>query len=192
MASGIKGEQAKEKLIEVASSLFLKKGYSNTGINDILTEAQMSKGSFYFHFSSKKDLAMEVAKFYGKKMIENWLKPISNDSWENFTRKIVSDLKKSALEGEYYGCPIAVLGLEIAFIEKDLSNAYNLGIDKIIDIFKRVLEKSGADTEKSSKLARRAFVIFEGHILHYRISKNINVFDYMLEDMLEDMLLVNH
>ncbi|MDP4144739.1 MAG: TetR/AcrR family transcriptional regulator [Bacillota bacterium] len=181
---GSKGEAAKERLIEVASKLFLERGYSNTGINDVLAEAEMSKGSFYFHFSSKKELALEVAKYHGKNILENWLTPISNNTWEVFINQMVNDIIASAKEGNYYGCPIAVLGLEIAFIEDELSNAYTLGMNKLISIFSNSLQHSGLPKDKADKGGRRAFAVFEGHILYYRISKELEAFDYLREDLL--------
>lgn len=103
-----KGKQAKQCLIEIASKLFLKNGYSNTGINEILQEANMSKGSFYFYFSSKKELGIYVAKYYGKTLLNNWLEPLSNNSWDIFVHKMISDIKSSIAAGSYFGFPIAV------------------------------------------------------------------------------------
>ena len=187
---GSKGANTKEFLIQVASKLFLENGYSNTGINDILTEAKISKGSFYFYFSSKKQLACEVANYYRRVLLEDWLKPLSNNTWNVFINKMVIDIKKSIALGNYYGCPIATLGAEIAFIEDDLSNVYAAGIKLLIDIFSNSLQLSGMIKEKADIMARKAFAIYEGHILYYRISKDESSFDFMLKDLLEIGLVI--
>ncbi|KAJ49985.1 TetR/AcrR family transcriptional repressor of lmrAB and yxaGH operons [Clostridium tetanomorphum] len=179
-----KGEQAKQCLIEIASKLFLKNGYSNTGINEILQEANMSKGSFYFYFSSKKELGIEVAKYYGKALLINWLEPLSNNSWDIFVHKMVSDIKSSVSTGNYFGCPIAVLGLEIAFIEDNLSEAYATAITKLINIFSKSLQVSGLSKDKADIIAKKAFALYEGHILYYRICKDESAFDCILNDLL--------
>ena len=75
MVKTTKGEQSKIKLIECAAELFLQKGYNGTGINDILAGTGLPKGSFYFHFSSKKDLAINVSEYFEKK---NWRVDIKN------------------------------------------------------------------------------------------------------------------
>lgn len=179
-----KGNKSKQYLIEIASKLFLKNGYSNTGINEILKQANMSKGSFYFYFSSKKELGIEVAKYYGKTLLINWLEPLSNNPWDIFVHKMVSDIKKAVSEGNYFGCPIAVLGLEIAFIEENLSKAYATAITKLINIFSKSLQISGLNKGKADILAKRAFAIYEGHILFYRICKDESAFDSILNDLL--------
>ena len=191
MAKGTKGENSKQYLIEIAAKLFLQKGYSNTGINDILTEAGVSKGSFYFHFSSKKDLAVEVSKHYYKIIVQNWLKPLSNNTWDVFINKLVSDLKNSTSLGKFFGCPIVILGLEIAFIEEDLSNMYAYSTNELIGIFKNSLKVSGVPEDKLDSIARKAFAIYEGHIVYYRITKDESAFDFMLKDLLEIELYNN-
>ncbi|MBR2540598.1 MAG: TetR/AcrR family transcriptional regulator [Mogibacterium sp.] len=51
MASGIK-----ERIIDTAWDLFRKKGFGETTINDIIREAAISKGTFYYYYRSKDDL----------------------------------------------------------------------------------------------------------------------------------------
>jgi TetR/AcrR family transcriptional repressor of lmrAB and yxaGH operons len=184
MNNSTKGEQTKQKLIETAAMLFIRKGYSNTGINDILQEADISKGSFYFYFSSKKELGFEVANYYGKKVLNNWLEPLSKKPWDIFVKRMVAFIKKSESSGSYFGCPIAILGLDVVFIDEELSNAYASGINKLVNIFSHSLEVSGLIKDEAYKRARKAFALYEGHTLYYRISKDRSAFEYMLQDLL--------
>lgn len=47
-----------ERVAAVADRLFYENGYSATGINQIIAEANVAKASFYQHFPSKIDLAL--------------------------------------------------------------------------------------------------------------------------------------
>ena len=51
MASDIK-----ERIIDAAWTLFHKNGFGETTINDIIREAEVSKGTFYYYFRSKDDM----------------------------------------------------------------------------------------------------------------------------------------
>jgi len=55
-ASGSRGEKTKEKLMRSAESLFGKKGYNETSINEIATLSGVSVGTFYTYFHTKKEL----------------------------------------------------------------------------------------------------------------------------------------
>jgi TetR/AcrR family transcriptional repressor of nem operon len=51
---------SRTQLIEAARSLFLEKGYAATSVNDVAAGVGVTKGSFFHHFSSKEELALEV------------------------------------------------------------------------------------------------------------------------------------
>ena len=46
------------RIIETASRLFYLNGYNQTGINQIVAEANVAKASMYQHFRSKQDIAV--------------------------------------------------------------------------------------------------------------------------------------
>ena len=46
----------RERIIDAAWKLFREEGFAETTINDILKEAEISKGTFYYYFRSKDDL----------------------------------------------------------------------------------------------------------------------------------------
>lgn len=52
--------ERKKMVINRAQELFLKKGYRNTAIQDILDESGISRGTFYNYFPSKSDLFKAV------------------------------------------------------------------------------------------------------------------------------------
>lgn len=48
--------ETKQRILNVASRLFKKNGYSATGVDEIMKEAGLTAGGFYAHFKSKEDL----------------------------------------------------------------------------------------------------------------------------------------
>ena len=51
---GEKGERRRQELLKIAYRLFIEKGYDNTSIEEIITEAGIAKGTYYYHFPSKE------------------------------------------------------------------------------------------------------------------------------------------
>ena len=55
-------EVRKKELIDAALKLFMKKGYEQTAVSDIVKEIGVAQGTFYYHFKSKNELLLEVVK----------------------------------------------------------------------------------------------------------------------------------
>lgn len=61
MARNKHPEETVEKILDVASRLFLEKGYEHTSIQDIINNlGGLSKGAIYHHFKSKEDILIAV------------------------------------------------------------------------------------------------------------------------------------
>lgn len=57
---GEKGEKRKQELLKIAYRMFISKGYEETSIDEIIAEAHIAKGTYYYHFPSKEALLEEV------------------------------------------------------------------------------------------------------------------------------------
>ena len=55
-----KGEKRKLELLQIAYKMFLTRGYENTSVDEIIEEAGIAKGTFYYYFKSKEQLLEEV------------------------------------------------------------------------------------------------------------------------------------
>ncbi len=86
----------KEKIIQVASTLFCEKGYEYTSVDEIAKECGISKGSFYKNFPSKEDLLIAIfEKMPGD--LEKLLQKIHSSNYESHSQKL-SDFITIALE----------------------------------------------------------------------------------------------
>ena len=65
----------REKILESARRLFNRDGYSGVSIDEIMTDAGLTHGGFYRHFSGKDELyAAAVRQFLCKKAPASWQK----------------------------------------------------------------------------------------------------------------------
>lgn len=55
-----KGEKRKRELLKIAYNMFLSRGYENTSVDEIIAEAQIAKGTFYYYFPSKEKMLEDV------------------------------------------------------------------------------------------------------------------------------------
>lgn len=61
--------ETRARVLEAAYFLFGTRGYANTGTADIAAQADVSEGSIFYHFGSKRALLVELGKLHGQKMI---------------------------------------------------------------------------------------------------------------------------
>lgn len=56
--------ETKERLLTAGLEMLLERGYADLGIQAVLAATSTPKGSFYHHFSSKEDFALQVVDRY--------------------------------------------------------------------------------------------------------------------------------
>jgi TetR/AcrR family transcriptional regulator, transcriptional repressor for nem operon len=84
-----KGEQTRERILEIAQDAVLHKGFAATSIDEIIAEAGITKSGFFYHFRDKNDLA--------KMMLQRYL----DQEWTVFDRlfKQADELSDDPLHG---------------------------------------------------------------------------------------------
>jgi len=50
------------EILEAGKKVFLKKGYENATMEDIIAETELSKGGFYYYYSDKKEIMIDIMK----------------------------------------------------------------------------------------------------------------------------------
>jgi len=89
----------KEKITGQSIQLFEKKGFSETSIQDIVDSLGVTKGTFYYYFSSKEELLMDIHLGYIVELLvlqERILKDESKSSKEKLfeiINMLISDIK---------------------------------------------------------------------------------------------------
>jgi len=59
-ASGSSRGDTREEIIRAGTEIMLQKGFNTTGLEGVLREANVPKGSFYYYFASKEDFGLAV------------------------------------------------------------------------------------------------------------------------------------
>lgn len=56
--------ETRDKILETAFLLYIRKGFTNVSMSDLLSKSGLTKGGFYYYFESKDELIAEVMKKY--------------------------------------------------------------------------------------------------------------------------------
>ena len=92
----------KNQILDAALQIFVRKGYSDTRMVDIVVGSGMSKGAIYHHYSSKRDLFLELIDYWEIYCFPNILdKKYKNKTASGILREIVKDVTKTFKEKKY-------------------------------------------------------------------------------------------
>jgi len=107
---------ARELLLDAARYLFWEKGYTATGVAELLARAGINSGSFYHVFPSKEALLLAVLDDYLNGLEPAVLRPAftrRRDPLARIFAVLEGYRQKLRATGCQYGCPIGRLALEI-------------------------------------------------------------------------------
>lgn len=61
---GTKGQETRDNILGVAEQIILQKGFSATSIDEIISQAKITKSGFFYHFNGKNELAVGLVERY--------------------------------------------------------------------------------------------------------------------------------
>lgn len=110
-------EKTKDLLLEAGKKMFLARGYNNSGLEAILQEAGVPKGSFYHYFENKEDFGLRVLDRFAECIGERQVRLLSDRSISPLDRlRNYCELVSEALESDAcrQGCLVGNLSQEMA------------------------------------------------------------------------------
>ena len=110
------GHETKQRLVAAGLRLMLERGYHAVGVQEVLSETRIPKGSFYHHFESKEDFALQAIDAYQAK-VRSLLDATVGDPRTAPLRRVrafFDGVKRAYAEEGYLGCFLGALGQELS------------------------------------------------------------------------------
>ena len=145
-------------IIAAGQQLFRANGYHATGIQQILEEAKISKGTYYNYFKSKEDFSLQVIQFYGEYMtnyITNALIKESPSPIHRLKEMYASLIAIAQQEECEKGCLVYNFSYEVAGQNKAIAKALDRQYNDWLDVIERCIDEAKNVEEITSKKASR-------------------------------------
>jgi len=188
------------RLINTAAELFRRQGYAQTGVNQIIQEADATSGSFYHFFPAKEDLLLAVVDHIAEVFDTGIFSPAadrSNDPIEEiFT---ILDLYRQQLNngGFTFGSPMVSLSAEVSENHPQarvrLAEVFASWSDRIEELLRSAGNRFPPSLDLAS-LAQLVICTMEGAVLGTRLNRSLAPFDAAIAqlrtyfDLLEDRM----
>ena len=173
-------KSTREHLIDVGVGLMHQNGYIATGLTDILKAANVPKGSFYHHFSSKEDFAAAVLERYGMREREHaaaFLNDMTIPPLKRLRRYFGDLVRIYGQKGTIPGCMMGRFSLEIAGESPQLRKRISASFDHWQHTIAAVIGQAIAQKElpagtDSELLAGFVLNSWEGALLRSQAEKS--------------------
>jgi TetR/AcrR family transcriptional repressor of nem operon len=187
---------AKEKILSAGARLVREKGYNHTGLNEVLKEAGVPKGSFYFHFENKESFGLALVDVYLSYFEGEMNNFMLDKSKSGLVRlKGFLDYFKGLLIKEQFigGCPLGNLAQEMGDISEKFREKIALGLEKMESKILVCLQDSQEVGEISDSIdtnSAAAFILnsWEGSIVRVKVEKSIKPL-VLLDDFIFNKIL---
>jgi TetR/AcrR family transcriptional repressor of nem operon len=150
-------QQTREKILASAAYLFTKDGFDNVGINDVMSNAGLTRGAFYAHFSSKAELYAEA--IMNAAMEAGKLSDPSSPNAPSLDKLIKAYLSMEHRNGEKFRCPLAFLTTDISQRDTQVRDAYTRVFNGFIRRLNTITERKIGQTDNEKSLQHAVMLI---------------------------------
>ena len=178
----------KLRLLEAGLAMLLRQGYHDLGIQALLEETGVPRGSFYHHFEGKEDFALQVVDLYMARVHEGLdatLLDPDRPPLERVRAFFLATREKYRGEG-YLGCLLGGLGQELSGVSETFRRKIESCFTAIAERMARCLEDARQrgelprDTDPR-RLADLLVDCWEGAALRTRLRRDPAPLEAMLD-----------
>lgn len=174
--------ETKRKLFETALELIWESSYGSVSVDDICTKAGVNKGSFYYAFKSKSDLAVAAFERHWEtktpildKIFSSQVPPL--ERLTNYCQGMVADQnEKYRTFGKMLGCPFCALGSELSTQDENIRKKVEQTSGRLMRYFESLVRDLAAEglieSKDHTELAKELVSYINGVILQAKIENN--------------------
>jgi TetR/AcrR family transcriptional repressor of nem operon len=172
----------KQKLLNTAVTLIWESSYGSISVDDICNRAGVNKGSFYYAFKSKSDLAAAAFEDHWNKkrgmmdeIFSSQVPPL--ERLEKYCDRMVQDqIEKHDKFGKFCGCPFASIGSELSTQDEQIRKKAHELSERSMKYLACTLRDAEAEGILEAKdpveLARQVYCHVTGLIMQAKIENN--------------------
>jgi TetR/AcrR family transcriptional repressor of nem operon len=178
----------KERLIGAGLRMLLENGYNALGLQAVLDETSIPKGSFYHHFRDKEDFALQVVEAYITEVhtvLDQCLENPEVAPLERI-RAFFGIVQQKYREEGYMGCLMGGLGQELSGVNENFRKAIEGCLSSIAERLSSCLHearKAGLIAPDSDVRAMADLLVdcWEGAALRSRLRREPSSLGAMLD-----------
>ena len=180
MAATTQTGTTKSRILDATGALFMRYGYTGTGIKQIVAAANAPFGSLYHHFpGGKQELGVEVIRrsgaMYGELVMSVF--DVAPDILTGIRDCFAGAAEVLQATDYADACPIETVALEVASSNEPLREATAEVFEHWIVAARERFEAAGIDADTARELAIATITLLEGAFILCRASRTTEALD---------------
>lgn len=189
-------QETRDKILKAGAALVHVKGFNNTGIQEILTESGVPKGSFYFYFKNKEEFGLALIDHHRSIIGPKWIgflrDPETPSPLARLKKLLRAFHERYEANGYSAGCPIGNLIQEMSDLSPAIRERLALVVDEVVGLLAETIAEAVELGElprllEPERTARFIFFGWEGALLAMKLEKSrapLHDFEVMVFDVL--------
>lgn len=191
-----RSDAKRQRLVDIGTELFTQKGFSSTGLDEIVQAAAVPKGSFYYYFGSKDAFAHAVidnyARYFARKLDRTLgdarLSPLQR------LRAFAHDATQGMQRFNFHrGCLVGNLGQELGGLEDHFRRRLLAVLDDWRERFGACIAEAQASGEirtplDAARLAQFFWSAWEGAVLCAKLERSTRALDNVVTLFFDHLL----
>lgn len=141
------------KILEVAAKRFRESGFDGIGVADLMSEAGLTHGGFYGHFTSKDDLAAKACEQVFEDKLSMWKEVFGRGGKHPIALMAAIYLTEEKRDDPGTGCPLSALGSDVARGPASVREKFTHGFRSLVDLVVSVIPGRSKAAKRKQALA---------------------------------------
>lgn len=177
--------KSREQFLKTTARLLRERGYSATGMADIVSEGGSPKGSLYFHFpGGKEELASLALADAGQETCDAIRSALFNskttqEGVAQVFAMVAAELERSSFRA---GCPIGTVAAEAPQVPQVLA-AVAESFDNWQSVIKERLVLAGLQSRRAERMAEFILALFEGSLVLAKARRSTKPLENALDEI---------
>jgi TetR/AcrR family transcriptional repressor of nem operon len=145
----------RQHILDTAKPIILGKGFSSVGLNELLSAAEVPKGSFYHYFKSKEAFGEALIDSYFANYLErlsNHLKNSGESAGDRLMNYWLLWLDTQASDDNDGKCLVVKLGSEVSDLSEPMRISLEQGTSQIVALIAECITDAQADASLSAEI----------------------------------------
>ena len=186
----------RERILAAGTDLFGRKGFNGCGLNEVLQQAGVPKGSFYHYFGSKEEFGVVLIERARDEYLAE-LKPLLTERKLSPLQRLRAVYEHTRDEcsagGTTVECLIPKLALETGSLSEPVHAAVKCAYQQLAAVLAQVIREGQALGEieprhDADRLANVLIMLWEGATIRMQIDRNIGPLNDFLNFVFDSLL----